>query len=380
MSTPHFPTIFRGYDPAEVDRHLASIEHVVDSARQEVAEVTVELTKLTQENAELAKGLAQQKALVAELEAREAQPSSPSFAHLGERIGSMLSLADEEAASIRSSAIADAEEHRRLVEESATSVRTEADRYADEVRQRADVEASEIVARAKQESSILLDDAGREASARREEAEAYFENQRARAAAAAADFESTLKERRDRAAQEFTLAEGTHELRLQELQDRADVLARETEEQRAASTAEAVSILDQAKAEASAVVTTAKEQADRIKRDSERELAAATARRDSITAQLSNVRNMLATLGGASALGQAGFGDEAPAESVATDEPQSEKAAEPEDAPETDAEAEATAGADLEEQGTDVDETAEAATDEAELAGASDAKGGRKKK
>ncbi|HET7761120.1 MAG TPA: hypothetical protein VFL46_02090, partial [Phycicoccus sp.] len=34
----------------------------------------------------------------------------------------------------------------------------------------------------------------------------------------------------------------------------------------------------------------------------ERELAAATARRDSITAQLSNVRNMLATLGGPAAV------------------------------------------------------------------------------
>ncbi|KGN38894.1 hypothetical protein [Knoellia subterranea] len=60
------------------------------------------------------------------------------------------------------------------------------------------------------------------------------------------------------------------------------------------------------------MVTTAKEQADRIKRDSERELAAATARRDSITAQLSNVRNMLGTLGGASSLGEP-FGDQAPA-------------------------------------------------------------------
>jgi len=309
MSTPQFPTIFRGYDPTEVDRHLATIENTVDSARQEVAQVTVELTKVTQDNAALAESLTQQKALVAELEARNAQSSSPTFANLGERIGSMLTLADEEAASIRESATADADEHRRLVEESAASVRIAADRYAEEVRQRADVAAAETVGTAKLEASSMLDDAGREASARREEAEAYFEGQRARAAAAAADFESTLQERRGRAAQEFMTAESAHEARIAELEERADVLAREAEEQRKAHAAEAVAILDQAKAEASAMVTTAKEQAERIRRDSERELAAATARRDSITAQLSNVRNMLATLGGASALGQAGFGD-----------------------------------------------------------------------
>jgi hypothetical protein len=55
------------------------------------------------------------------------------------------------------------------------------------------------------------------------------------------------------------------------------------------------------KERAAAHVADAKDHADRIRRDSERELAAATARRDSITAQLSNVRNMLATLGGGNA-------------------------------------------------------------------------------
>ena len=40
--------------------------------------------------------------------------------------------------------------------------------------------------------------------ARREEAEAYFEKQRATAAASAADFERTLAERREKATAEFT--------------------------------------------------------------------------------------------------------------------------------------------------------------------------------
>ena len=46
------------------------------------------------------------------------------------------------------------------------------------------------------------------------------------------------------------------------------------------------------------LVSEAKTKAERIRGDSERELAAATQRRDSINAQLSNVRQMLAALGG----------------------------------------------------------------------------------
>ena len=51
------------------------------------------------------------------------------------------------------------------------------------------------------------------------------------------------------------------------------------------------------------MVAEAKTKAERIRDDSERVLAAATQRRDSINAQLTNVRQMLATLSGG-AIGQ----------------------------------------------------------------------------
>ena len=53
-----------------------------------------------------------------------------------------------------------------------------------------------------------------------------------------------------------------------------------------------------AQTDASSLLSEAKRRAEGIRQNSERELAAATARRDSITAQLANVRQMLATLGG----------------------------------------------------------------------------------
>ena len=80
------------------------------------------------------------------------------------------------------------------------------------------------------------------------------------------------------------------------------------QERQAAIEAEADRTLAEAKAQADAHIKTARDEAaqhvdssrlaaEKIRRESERELQAATARRDAITAQLTNVRQMLATLG-----------------------------------------------------------------------------------
>ena len=303
MNQPEFPTVFRGYDPAQVDHHLEAVQQAAESARQEAATGSVELTKLRQSHDALLRQLETERARAADLEQQARKVSSPTFADLGERIGAMLGLADEEATAIRQSATSQVDEHRRLAEEAAAHVRSEADRYAEDVRSRADVTATETVSRAKQEADSIIDDAAREAAARREEAEAYFEKQRATAAAQAADFERTLGDRRERSSAEFTAQMASQDQALAAVQERADLLAREAEEERAARAEESARLLESARSEATALVGSAKEQAERIRRDSERELAAATARRDSITAQLSNVRNMLGTLGGGAALG-----------------------------------------------------------------------------
>ena len=303
MSQPEFPTVFRGYDPVQVDQHVAALQQAADAARQEAAASSVELTKLRQSHDALGQEVEQQRRSLGELEQQARKVSSPTFADLGERIGSMLGLADEEAASIRSTAAAEVEQARHAADEDAALVRAEADRYADEVRSRADVVASEAVSRAKKEADSIIDDAAREAAARREEAEAYYEKQRATAAASAADFERTLGERREKSAAEFTAQMAQQDQALAAVQERADLLGREAEDDRQAAATEASRTLEAARTEAAALVGSAKEHAERIRRDSERELAAATARRDSITAQLSNVRNMLATLGGGAAVG-----------------------------------------------------------------------------
>jgi hypothetical protein len=57
--------------------------------------------------------------------------------------------------------------------------------------------------------------------------------------------------------------------------------------------------MDEAQRQADETISEAKAVAERIRSESERELSAATQRRDSINAQLTNVRQMLATLTGA---------------------------------------------------------------------------------
>ena len=307
MNQPEFPTVFRGYDPVQVDQHVAALQQAADAARQEAAASSVELTKLRQSHEALGQELEGQRRSLDRARGRRparcpARPS-PTSASGSARCSAWPTRRPPR---IRSAAAAEVEQARRAADEDAALVRAEADRYAEEVRSRADVDASEAVSRAKREADSIIDDAAREAAARREEAEAYYEKQRATAAASAADFERTLGERREKSAAEFTAQMAQQDQALAAVQERADLLGREAEEDRQTAAAEASRTLEAARAEAAALVGSAKEQAERIRRDSERELAAATARRDSITAQLSNVRNMLATLGGTPGVGPFG--------------------------------------------------------------------------
>lgn len=304
MSQPTFRTVLRGYDPSEVEQRHAELAKALVAARQEAADRTVEVTQLRQANARLSETVEARTEAVKALEESQRRAAAPSYGDLGERIGAILTLADEEADEIRRAAAHEASALRESAAADVAGLREAADRYAGEVRGAADADAARLVEKARQHADTILDDADREASARREEGEAFYENQRARAAAAAADFESTLGQRRESAAQEFATQMAVHEQSLSEAEERAATLSAESEAAHRQARAEAQSLLESAREEAGALVTAAREKAERIRRDSERELAAATARRDSITAQLSNVRQMLSTLGGASMVEQ----------------------------------------------------------------------------
>lgn len=298
-SNAHFRSVLRGYDPAQVDQHVHELAQAAAAARQETAQRTIEVTKLEAAHDQLRNEVERHVQRARKLEEEQMKASAPTYATLGDRIGSILTLADKEASELRTRAQADAANHHALADESALATRQEADRYAAEMRSAAEAEAARFMEDAKRQADSVLDDADREAMARREEAEAVYERSRAKSATAAVDFETTLAARRDSSALEFAaeVTAAEQQLATVRLQSEQTRIESEQSQQEAATRSEQQ--LEQAMNHAHTLVAEAKTKAERIRGDSERELAAATQRRDSINAQLSNVRQMLSALGGA---------------------------------------------------------------------------------
>ena len=320
-----FAIVFRGFDPAQVESALTAARQAAATAREESARAQGQATaaagerddlrrrleQLESERESLRVKLSEEQARASEAAARadsaEAQAQvhaqgagevdTSTFVHLGKRIGQILSLAEAEAASMLAKASTDADRIRADATDEADRVRRGAEQYAAETRERADTDSEQLMIEARENAGTIVDDAVRDAAARREEAEAYYERQRAHASAAAADFEHTLGQRREHAAREFQGQIAAQEEELKRVVDRVETLRSEGEQERAGAAEEAAQRLAEAKEQAHEMVETARIQAERIRRESERELAAAMARRDSITSQLSNVRTMLATFG-----------------------------------------------------------------------------------
>jgi len=297
-SNAHFRSVLRGYDPLQVDQHVHELAQAAAAARQEAGERTIEVRKLEAALGQLKIEVERQAQRARALEEAQTKAAAPTYAGLGERIGSILTLADKEASEMRARAQADAANHHALADESALATRKNADDYAAETRSAVDAEVARILEDAKRHADSLLDDADREAMARREEAEAIYERARAKSAAAAVDFETTLAERRETSARELVAEVAAAEQQLAAVQLRSEQAHNESEQAQRDAAARSAQQLEQATAHAQALVAEAKTKAERIRGDSERELAAATQRRDSINAQLTNVRQMLATLGG----------------------------------------------------------------------------------
>jgi cell division septum initiation protein DivIVA len=299
--TENFRVVLRGYDPAQVDRRISDLQTVADKARGQLDQLNARVRELEEEQSRGADG-------------ESAAPTSPaSFTHLGERVGQILSLADDEADEIRRRAHAELDAERKEVSETSGRIRGEADRYAEGRHRDADTESARILEDARRAADERIDGADRDAAARIQEAEAVYEDQRARAAKAAADFETTLAERRKVAEAEFTKQSQDTQQRLEEVERHLERTRAEADETQAEAGRQARRMLEDAESQAAAMVNDAKTVAARVRSDSERELVAATQRRDSINAQLSNVRQMLVTLTGTApaAFAEDAFGDAA---------------------------------------------------------------------
>ncbi len=265
-----FRRVRRGYDPAEVHHRLLELTAAATRAEGRVLELSRRLRDLEEASAEA-------------LQRAEADDSPPaSFDVLGDRIGKILGLAEEEAAAIRAAAIADAESLQNSAEEAAERCTNAADTYAEERRGAAEAEAAGIIQAAAERCQAV---------------EAAYEAQRAETAQAASDLETTLARRRETWEQQ--LAEqlkssqeklAANEARLSQVSSEADRIRSDAEEQ-------ARRLVEGGKRRAQQAVARVMADAHRVRVESERELAATIERKKSIDAQLTKDLNlMLSTL------------------------------------------------------------------------------------
>ncbi|HEU5143911.1 MAG TPA: hypothetical protein VFT81_01950 [Dermatophilaceae bacterium] len=296
IDRPNFKFSRRGYEPAEVDAFIESLNRTAQAAKKDASERSVDLTRLNATVTDLRAQLGQQSKVMAELKKSAAAPAQD-FAALGERIGQILQLAESEAADVRSGAQADADSIRERATKSAEELKASTTAYAADARARADEEAARIISQAKREAQQLIVEAQGVASAYRTEAAAEVEAHRAKVSAATAELETKLSQRREQAAAEFAARRDAEESTLREIVSRAQQIQERAEREGAEARERAQSRLSSAMAEADQVIAEAREHAARIREDSERELAAATAQRDNINSQLANVRQMLASFG-----------------------------------------------------------------------------------
>ena len=252
---PTFKLTRKGYDQAQVAAYVGDLVGELGSARDKVAQLT---------------GLVEQ--LQAERGA-DGEKAATRYGGFGERLDQILAMAEVAAAELRAEAIAEADQLKAEVENWAES----------------------LLEAAKGQAAKIREDAGRDALATRSEAQAYWEAQRASATQLTADLEKVIAARREQAEREAAQSLAAAGRQVAASNERAAQVRAEAEELRARTEATCNALVANAQRRAQEIITSATADADRARDFSEREARAAAERRDSIVAQLGNLRHLLNT-------------------------------------------------------------------------------------
>jgi len=281
---PAFDIVLRGYERRQVDEHLAALlaeRHVADNR---ISGLEKQVGRMRQE-----------------IETTRHEQSEPSYAGLGARVEKILRLAEEEARDVRAEAQAAAERERALAADEAAGARTQAEEDAQRRIAEGEQAAARLLEQGRKQAAMIRSEATDDATAKLGEAENVVEEARAKAAQVASEVEAKLAKRREQAERDMVTRQESAERRLVETSEKADQLRLEAQKLRDDAERRAKQLLEAARRESEDLVADARAKAERTRLESERELAALTHRRDSINAQLSNVREMLATLTGSAA-------------------------------------------------------------------------------
>jgi cell division septum initiation protein DivIVA len=283
-----FDIVLRGYERRQVDERLARATADRRAAARRIGELERRVEELRVELQD------------AQKQAGEAEPS---YAGLGARVEKILGLAEEEAQQLRAEALGQAENVGQAAQAAAAQVRAQAEQDGRARREQTGQETATLLDQAGKGAARVRAEAATEAAASRDEAEGTLAAARARAAQAAAEFQVSLANRRDHAERDLAARQEAAQRHLSQTTEQADQLRLEAQKLRDQAERRFRQLLDTAQRQSEDTVAEARATADRARRDADRELAALTHRSDSINAQLSNVREMLATLTGAAVPG-----------------------------------------------------------------------------
>ncbi len=147
-----FDVVLRGYDRTQVDRHVAWLEELLATAEQHAAAAEQSAGSAREEVVRVRRDAG---AMQAELER-----GRPTYEALGERIGKMLALAEQEADALRATGRAEAEALQgRLQQHEAANAKEREGRN-----RAAEQQAASLVAKARGEADRVVGEARRQAA------------------------------------------------------------------------------------------------------------------------------------------------------------------------------------------------------------------------
>ena len=148
-----FRSVLRGYDQEQVDQHMRELAQAAAKSWQEATEHTRQINELMAANAQLKSELESLSERARVLEEAQVEAAAPTYTGLGERIGTILTLVDNEVNELRIRAQAGAANSCALAEEEALAIRQDAHNYARETRSATEDEAAQILDEASQQAT-----------------------------------------------------------------------------------------------------------------------------------------------------------------------------------------------------------------------------------
>jgi cell division septum initiation protein DivIVA len=297
QSDPSFDLVLRGYDRRQVDRFVAQLDAEVagfaarrDEAIAQAQALAAQLTDLQNQMGELRRHVSVEK---------------PSYKHLGARVEQIFGLIEEEAASVRGGAEADARKVMQAARADADALRAQAERALTD--RHAAVE-QEYAAKTK-EADRLVADAEKRANALRRESEQLRAEVDKQAASLRERTKTEVRQAQEDANQYAARIRGEAEKHAKKVlteadehaarvRSKADEAARETAD---LSRRQSERTLATARSEAEAVRAKARAEAERTVADAEHAVRQLTERRGQIKQQINRLREAVAQLTGGTA-------------------------------------------------------------------------------